>query len=286
MWKQIDETNYEISSDGQVKNILTQKVLKQHVKNGYYTCCIMISGKRSTFLVHRKVAIIYIPNLGMKSCVNHINGNKLDNRLENLEWCTHKENSQHSLRAGLTKINTRKIIQKDTEGNIIASYNSLKEITEKFGYDRSSIIRVCKKIQKTAYKYIWDYADATNSISIPKGMVFEDYDNYLIDKDGNIFSQKTQRILKPIKTEAGYTYATLVKNGYKRNFYIHYLVGILYVPKPENTRIIIHKNGIKDDNRDINLIWVSSYNKPISSKIPSHSEKSCDGPRENLGVRS
>lgn len=70
-------------------------------KHGYSRVSLMVNRKRKTFYVHRLVAIAFIPNPKGKREVNHINGIKADNRLENLEWCTSLENLQHAFVNGL-----------------------------------------------------------------------------------------------------------------------------------------------------------------------------------------
>ena len=67
---------------------------------GYKRVKLTQNGKRKSFLIHRLVALAYIPNTYNKPIVNHINSNRTDNRVENLEWVTHKENSQHASRNG------------------------------------------------------------------------------------------------------------------------------------------------------------------------------------------
>lgn len=69
---------------------------------GYWSANVSIRGKRLTLYVHRLIAKAFLPNPESKPCINHKNGNKKDNRLENLEWCTHAENMSHAFSSGLT----------------------------------------------------------------------------------------------------------------------------------------------------------------------------------------
>lgn len=77
------------------------KMSKTNSGRGYYCVSLSKNGKVTNFRVHRLVATLFIANPDEKKCVNHINGDKLDNRVENLEWATHSENTLHAFKTGL-----------------------------------------------------------------------------------------------------------------------------------------------------------------------------------------
>ena len=90
-----DYQNYSITSDGKVWSSKTNKFLKAGLgKIGYYIVALHNDNKQKTFNIHRLVAESYIKNDINKGYVNHINGIKTDNRVENLEWVTASENQQ------------------------------------------------------------------------------------------------------------------------------------------------------------------------------------------------
>ena len=102
---------YEVSNHGRVKSLpksggngYKSKILKQEVRaNGatdYNRVSLCSGGKVKRFFVHRLVATHFIENTKNKRCVNHIDNNGLNNNVKNLEWCTHKENSAHSVKQG------------------------------------------------------------------------------------------------------------------------------------------------------------------------------------------
>ena len=97
---------YEVSNKGRVKTLLGKEeyILKiSPNKNGYYKTSLSKAGKATTCLVHVLVAKAFIPNVTGKPTVNHKDGNRLNNNVENLEWATYSENLQHSYDIGLRK---------------------------------------------------------------------------------------------------------------------------------------------------------------------------------------
>lgn len=138
MWKQIKgfENLYEISSCGRVKSlkrfvksksrrgkkfyfIVSERILKPGFNRNYYQVHLCKNGKYPLFEIARLVADAFIPNPENKPQVNHINGNKLDNRVDNLEWCTASENQYHSYQIGLhSAVGERNGQSKLTENDI------------------------------------------------------------------------------------------------------------------------------------------------------------------------
>lgn len=101
---------YKLNKKGEVLSVprngtrKTPRILKQRISSkGYPAVCLSKKGKSKWWTIHRLLAIHFIPNPKRKSDVNHINGNKLDYSLENLEWATRRENFNHALKTGLWK---------------------------------------------------------------------------------------------------------------------------------------------------------------------------------------
>lgn len=96
--------DYTISSTGEVINTRTGRKLKPDItKHGYHRFTLSKNGEVKRFFAHQLVALHYIPNPNHSKMVNHINGVKTDNRIENLEWCTCKQNTIHAFQTGLRK---------------------------------------------------------------------------------------------------------------------------------------------------------------------------------------
>lgn len=100
IWKETEIQGYFISNLGRLKG-RSGKIMKLHInKNGYYAISLKPNGKNEkakTRRIHQFVAEAFIPNPNNYPYINHIDGNKLNNRVNNLEWCTPKQNLQHAI---------------------------------------------------------------------------------------------------------------------------------------------------------------------------------------------
>lgn len=175
--------DYLISNNGKVFSIRKNKFLKQVInKYGYCKVTLQKDNFRKIFSIHRLVAIAYILNTDNKPEVNHINGIKTDNRVENLEWVTAKENTNKALEIGLfnnmkvlnsqrakqnnlsrfytlaNKITKKKISQFDKENNFINEFESISQASKTTGIKIASISYVANNKRKTAGGFIWHFA--------------------------------------------------------------------------------------------------------------------------------
>lgn len=104
IWKPLKdfEEYYEVSNNGFIRNKKTKCVLKTYtINSGYEALKLTVNRVRTSILVHRAVALTFIDNTEDKATVNHIDGDKSNNTLSNLEWATHSENNQHAFDLGL-----------------------------------------------------------------------------------------------------------------------------------------------------------------------------------------
>ena len=94
--------NFEISKSGIIRNCSNLKIKSQYIgSTGYYMISVSKNNKSKPYRVHRLLAETFIPKKDGCLFVNHIDGNKLNNSLENLEWCTQSENIKHAITTGL-----------------------------------------------------------------------------------------------------------------------------------------------------------------------------------------
>lgn len=152
-WKDIPgyEGLYVVSSLGQIKNLTRNIILKTKVKDTWYRYVSLTkNGKQKRFSLHRVLAITFIPNPENKAHVNHIDGVKCNNRLENLEWCTPRENSAHAVKMklsasgemhGRAKLNRHQVarirLMKEITPNL-----GLREIGAMFGVSHVNIFAI------------------------------------------------------------------------------------------------------------------------------------------------
>lgn len=170
IWKNIKgfEGYYKISNLGNVLSLNYRKtgmpkVLKPYAgKNGYPQLILSANGKKRKVYVHRLVAENFIANPFNKKIINHIDYNRLNNSVDNLEWCTYQENTDHSRERVVTATqiaNNKAVIQYDRQGNKIAEYNSLSDASRKTNINCGHICQCAQQNEKSAGGYIWRYAD-------------------------------------------------------------------------------------------------------------------------------
>lgn len=158
-WKSISgyEGLYEISNTGEVKSLISEKLLRPWMhKKGYLEVKLVKDRQHKTFKVHRLVAEAFIPNTENKEQVNHIDGNKQNNCVENLEWCDDFENRTHAHKNGLRKM--EEIIEIEMlsiDGDYIDKFQSISEASRKTGINIGNISRCCNGGCKTAGGYVF-----------------------------------------------------------------------------------------------------------------------------------
>lgn len=159
IWKPVVnfESRYEVSNLGRIKslisirngannNSISSKILKQYTSRcGYQRVCLISEdGKRNYKSVHRIVISTFRGKDSEKNQVNHINGIKADNRLENLEWVTQSENMLHAYAIGLEKPcdnGFKKSIQVIKSGKVIGCYLSIRGMCRELNLDKRSVRR-------------------------------------------------------------------------------------------------------------------------------------------------
>jgi hypothetical protein len=256
-WKEVEKENfrqlYEVSDKGYIRKIGNERILNMTIRNGYNSVCLYNpeTKKKNTANVHRLVALAFIPNPKNRKMVNHKNGNKTDNRVENLEWATPKENSSHAVSTNLQKGHPKKVQQYKLDGTFVRTFDSISEASEKTGASDRHISCVCKGKRKTTGGFVWKYETSETLFDSCEGKSIKDFPNYKITQDGKVYSTKARKFLRPKVLQSGYECVKLCNNGIYKDAYIQKLVREYYPP---------------------------------DTSVPSQIEKSSDGSGENSEV--
>lgn len=184
IWKDIPgyEGLYMVSNHGRVKclertvncglgaRVVPEKIKVNSVDSQGYEYVWLWNKTGRTQRVHRLVCLAFIPNSDDKPCIDHINGNRRDNRVENLRWCTHRENSNFDIahermsknapwrgKYGSSVPWSRGVIQYGLDGRLICDYDAIITASRVTGVKHGLISACCRGAQKTAGGYIWKY---------------------------------------------------------------------------------------------------------------------------------
>lgn len=182
-WKNIKgyENLYQVSNYGRIKSLKKHsifnnrtyptKILKCHINTKKYLDVELCRCNKShRYRIHRLVAEHFIPNLEKKPQVNHIDGNKQNNRIDNLEWCTNGENGKHAWDNNLRTKNfgknnhiSKKILQYTPDKKLIKEWDCIKDISRTLGYNYGYIISCCQRKYKLGHNFIWRYKEEIES---------------------------------------------------------------------------------------------------------------------------
>ena len=191
MWKKFIyegiETDYSVSTEGEVRKDTTNYILSQSPQQDYKFVTLLINGQQKRMRVHRMVAMTFIENPDNKPYVNHINGIRYDNNVENLEWVTQSENIQHAVRTGLMQNGRKKaVIQYNLNGDRMATFESASEAARQTGGSQSKITMCCKRQRETANDYQWRYYDDIQDVQKVEKKFITGKKVAKCDEEGNI----------------------------------------------------------------------------------------------------
>lgn len=176
VWKQIEDTMFSISNYGNIRNDKTGIILKtQSNDKGYQVVRVTINRIKRTFRIHRLVAEYFLDNPEHKEQVNHIDCNKNNNRADNLEWCTNKENVHHAIKNGLWKSvfdgalkendnRKKKIIAKNIETKEEKIFESVADAERYFNTRHITDVLKGKRSQAKGYHFSYIGGDDTKWI--------------------------------------------------------------------------------------------------------------------------
>ena len=174
IWKDVKgyEELYQVSNYGQIRSvdrtvgyrykgkqrIYKGRMLKQVVRNGYLSVSLSKENKLKQKNIHRLVAEAFLPNPFNLPVINHIDENKKNNMVSNLEWCSCAYNTNYgSGRKKQAESQQKVVLQYDRSGNLLNQYPSATIAALKNGYNLKTISQCCRGHIKSAYNYIWMY---------------------------------------------------------------------------------------------------------------------------------
>ena len=278
IWKILNNfTKYEISSFGNVRNKKTKCILKPCIKSGYL--CLSLTNdnnERKSVKIHRLVALTFILNPLNKETVNHIDHNKLNNCLSNLEWATTTEQNNHKRKCKKEiqelvssrpiwrvdivtdeKLERYKTIRSAAQWIFDNNLTRVKEFNNGNNI-KTKISAVAQGRRSTTFGYKWEYCNECENKyddeewkDIPCEII-NGIKGYKISNYGRVKNHKG-RITSGSNHESGYLWVSISPKQYL----LHRLVAQVFIPNTENKKQVNHIDGNKQNACVNNLEWCS-----------------------------
>lgn len=290
---------YQVSNLGNIRNVTTKNVLKPSIRSKYKSVFCSINNTRYSPKIHRMVALAFIPNPAKKRVVNHINGDRMDNRAVNLEWCTDSRNNKHAIETGLNPKSEweKEVMCYDPKSEIYEIYESVLEASKKTGVSEGAICGACDVNNKKGYSkgyywcYVHEYPNNVSNVDLSKYKQIIDFPNYVINTKGKIYSLSYKRFMK-FQNHSGDAgkMVQLTNNDKKKEFLIHRLVAQYFLKKKKSKYNSVHHiDEDKSNNYIDNLEWCCVHGcPPLESKYKTsyYDPKTCIKPTKRKSVKS
>lgn len=245
---------YQVSSWGRVRNKKGLILKPDLTPSGYLRVLLTtLDGTRTNRCVHRLVAGTFVDNGEGKPYVNHVDGNRTNNTISNLEWVTPQENSQKKVYPA-TQRKGRHVVQLTYDDEFVRDWRCLSDAAKQLRICATNIAKSCRggRGYNGTGGYRWKYAD--DYYPQPEDEVWKEIE---VDR-----VKATVSSLGRIKTKVGAFTAGSHKSGYLyyNSLAIHRCVALAFpelCPKPDGASIVNHKDGDKHNNEATNLEWVT-----------------------------
>lgn len=279
---------YWITNFGRCFSKKTSKEIKSHINDGYYKVNLYdVNHQNTKFRIHHLVYITFMNDYNDKNIIDHIDGNKLNNNLNNLRCISQSDNIKNAYKNNDKMYQKNKIEIYDLENNLIKEVESTEEARIFLNLkSKGSIFQCLKGNYKTTGGYILKYKNDKIIENIKNKYIDDiteyksldiieekDFTNYLINKNGDIINKKyNNRKIKTFINENGYLTADLYyESKNKKQFQLHRLIAKLFLENSDkyyndNNYVVNHKDKNKQNNSIENLEWITKKENTIHGK--------------------